>query len=78
LGWGRTGIGNAYDFSAFGVPELRKTGTFGIGFTPNLKLGLLEDIHEQTEQMRKVIDVLQQHGADRFVVLGVSIRKGTP
>jgi predicted phosphodiesterase len=35
-----------------------------------MKLGLLADIHEQTEQLRKAIDVLQQHGADRFVVLG--------
>jgi len=35
-----------------------------------MKLGLLADIHEQTEQLRKAINVLQQHGADRFVVLG--------
>jgi hypothetical protein len=35
-----------------------------------MKLGLLADIHEQTEQLREAIDVLQQHGADRFVVLG--------
>jgi predicted phosphodiesterase len=30
----------------------------------------LADIHEQTEQLRKAIDVLQRHGAERFVVLG--------
>jgi hypothetical protein len=35
-----------------------------------MKLGLLADIHEQTEQLRKALGVLQQHGADRFVVLG--------
>jgi hypothetical protein len=35
-----------------------------------MKLGLLADIHEQTEQLRKAIDALQHHGADRFVVLG--------
>ena len=35
-----------------------------------MKLGLLADIHEQTRQLRKAIDVLQQHGADRFAVLG--------
>jgi predicted phosphodiesterase len=35
-----------------------------------MKLGLLADIHEQTDYLRKAIDVLQQHGADRFVVLG--------
>jgi hypothetical protein len=35
-----------------------------------MKLGLLADIHEQTDRLREAIDVLQQHGADRFVVLG--------
>jgi Calcineurin-like phosphoesterase superfamily domain len=35
-----------------------------------MKLGLLADIHEQTDHLRKAINVLQQHGADRFVVLG--------
>ena len=35
-----------------------------------MKLGLLADIHEQTDQLRKAIDVLQAHGAERFVVLG--------
>jgi hypothetical protein len=35
-----------------------------------MKLGLLADIHEQTAQLRTAIDVLQRHGADRFVVLG--------
>jgi predicted phosphodiesterase len=35
-----------------------------------MKLGLLADIHEHTRRLRKAIDVLQQHGADRFVVLG--------
>jgi hypothetical protein len=35
-----------------------------------MKLGLLADIHEQTKQLRTAIAVLQQHGADRFVILG--------
>jgi hypothetical protein len=35
-----------------------------------MRLGLLADIHEQTRQLRKAISVLQEHGADRFVVLG--------
>jgi hypothetical protein len=35
-----------------------------------MKLGLLADIHEQTKELGKAIAVLQQHGADRFVVLG--------
>src|SRR5262249_19767415 len=35
-----------------------------------MKLGLLADIHEHTKQLRKAIAVLQQTGADRFVVLG--------
>jgi hypothetical protein len=35
-----------------------------------MRLGLLADIHEHTKELRKAIAVLQQHGADRFVVLG--------
>lgn len=35
-----------------------------------MKLGLLADIHEQTDQLRKALAVLQQHAADHFVVLG--------
>jgi Calcineurin-like phosphoesterase superfamily domain len=35
-----------------------------------VRLGLLADIHEETRQLRTAIAVLQQHGADRFVVLG--------
>jgi hypothetical protein len=35
-----------------------------------MKLGILADIHEHTRQLRRAIAVLQQHGADRFVVLG--------
>ncbi|HEV2949990.1 MAG TPA: hypothetical protein VGX70_21615 [Gemmataceae bacterium] len=35
-----------------------------------MKLGLLADIHEETEQLGKAIAVLQEQGADRFVVLG--------
>ena len=30
----------------------------------------MADIHEQTDELRKAIDVLQEHGANRFVVLG--------
>jgi Calcineurin-like phosphoesterase superfamily domain len=35
-----------------------------------MKLGLLADIHEHTEHLRRAIAMLQQHGVDRFVVLG--------
>lgn len=35
-----------------------------------MKLGILADIHEHDDELRKAIDVLQRHGADRFVVLG--------
>ena len=35
-----------------------------------MRLGILADIHEQTKQLREAISVLQQHGAERFVVLG--------
>ncbi len=35
-----------------------------------MKLGILADIHEQTGELRKAIEMLQQHGAERFVVLG--------
>jgi predicted phosphodiesterase len=35
-----------------------------------MKLGLLADIHEHTRRLQKAIAVLQQHGAERFVVLG--------
>jgi Calcineurin-like phosphoesterase superfamily domain len=35
-----------------------------------MKLGLLADIHEHTEQLQRAIALLQQHGAERFVVLG--------
>jgi hypothetical protein len=33
-------------------------------------LGILADIHEHTKELRKAIAVLQENGADRFVVLG--------
>jgi predicted phosphodiesterase len=35
-----------------------------------MKLGLLADIHEHTRRLQKSIAVLQEHGAERFVVLG--------
>jgi hypothetical protein len=35
-----------------------------------MKLGILADIHEHTRRLEKAIDLLQQHGAERFVVLG--------
>ena len=35
-----------------------------------MKLGLLADIHEETRDLQKAIAVLQEHGAERFVVLG--------
>jgi predicted phosphodiesterase len=35
-----------------------------------MRLGILADIHEQTRRLQRAIAILQQHGADRFVVLG--------
>jgi predicted phosphodiesterase len=35
-----------------------------------MKLGILADIHEHVEELRRAIDVLRRGGADRFVVLG--------
>jgi hypothetical protein len=35
-----------------------------------MKFGILADIHEHTRQLQKAVAVLQQHGAERFVVLG--------
>jgi hypothetical protein len=35
-----------------------------------MKLGLLADIHEDTRQLRQAIALLEQQGAERFVVLG--------
>lgn len=35
-----------------------------------MKLGILADIHENTEALEQAIDVLRRHGTDRFVVLG--------
>jgi hypothetical protein len=35
-----------------------------------MKLGILADIHEHVKELRRAIDLLSQHGADRFVVLG--------
>ena len=35
-----------------------------------MRLGILADIHEQTRQLHKAIAVLQEHGVERFVVLG--------
>jgi hypothetical protein len=35
-----------------------------------MKLGLLADTHEHTRRLQKAIAVLEQHGAERFVVLG--------
>jgi hypothetical protein len=43
-----------------------------------MKLGLLADIHEHTRQLQVAIDVLQQHGADCFVVLGDVFEMGKP
>jgi hypothetical protein len=41
-----------------------------------MRLGLLADIHEHTWQLRRAIAVLQQHGAERFVVLGDVVEMG--
>jgi predicted phosphodiesterase len=35
-----------------------------------MKLGILADIHEQVEALRRAIAALRRQGADRFVVLG--------
>jgi hypothetical protein len=35
-----------------------------------MKLGILADIHEQTDHLRNAIALLQRQGTDRFVVLG--------
>src|ERR1017187_2189137 len=41
-----------------------------------MKLGILADIHEHDEELRKAIDLLAKHGADRFVVLGDVAERG--
>ena len=41
-----------------------------------MKLGILADIHEHDEELRRAITVLGQHGADRFVVLGDGFERG--
>jgi predicted phosphodiesterase len=41
-----------------------------------MKLGLLADIHENTRELQKAIAVLGEHGAERFVVLGVVFETG--
>jgi predicted phosphodiesterase len=35
-----------------------------------MKLGVLADIHEDTRKLRRAISLLQEHGAETFVVLG--------
>jgi predicted phosphodiesterase len=35
-----------------------------------MRIGILADIHEDADGLRKAIDVLSRHGADRFVALG--------
>jgi predicted phosphodiesterase len=42
----------------------------GIGKQGPMKLGILADIHEATKQLRDAVAVLEQHGAERFLVLG--------
>ena len=37
-----------------------------------MKLGILADIHEHDEELRKAIDVLAKHGADRFLERGAN------
>ena len=41
-----------------------------------MKLGILADIHEHDEELRRAINVLQKHGADRYVVLGDVFERG--
>ncbi len=35
-----------------------------------MRIGILTDIHEETERLRSAIESLRRHGADRFVTLG--------
>lgn len=35
-----------------------------------MRLGILADIHEHTRRLQKAIDVLREHGVERFIVLG--------
>jgi hypothetical protein len=35
-----------------------------------MRIGILADIHEQDDELRRAVAVLKQHGADRLVVLG--------
>jgi hypothetical protein len=35
-----------------------------------MKLGILADIHENADELRQAIAILEKHGIDRFVVLG--------
>ncbi len=49
------------------IPLMNEDGT---AENPPMKLGLLADIHEHVEELRRAIDVLEKHGADRFVVVG--------
>jgi hypothetical protein len=35
-----------------------------------MKLGILADIHERTDHLRRAISILERHRADRFVLLG--------
>ena len=35
-----------------------------------MRIGILADIHEQIDELRRALAVLKQHGADRLVVLG--------
>jgi predicted phosphodiesterase len=35
-----------------------------------MRLGILADIHEEVERLRRAIDLLSRQAADRFVVLG--------
>ena len=34
-----------------------------------MKLGILADIHERDDSLRRSIEVLRRHGADCFIVL---------
>jgi len=41
-----------------------------------MKLGILADIHERDDELRKSIEVLRLHGADCFIVLGDVCERG--
>src|SRR5262245_58790642 len=64
---------NAVSFSLTGRPWVDVPSDGGTAWDnrrPTVRLGILADIHEHSRRLQKAIAVLQEHGAERFVVLG--------